>query len=543
MPIVERRRRVVPGLKWLVSGALLLVFAACGYTPVTLPQGGAGGGSTAGSGQVQTGGSAVSNGASSSVGGGVLPTGGSGGSATNGGAAPVGGSQAASGAGGSSMGGGPPKLVNPNLTFTKIQIHNRFLAEAVAIGDFDKDGTLDIAAGRRWYKGPFVPGYNAATGEHFYRPGHEDLPTAGVDIEINTGVSDSWAALSYDFNADGYDDIVQIAAPDMGPFEAKTQDGPTSLHGGTGYWFQNPGATASTTWQSHLISDDMKGEHKVFTDMNGDGKPEILGACKNCVNPLTNEDETWGYWEANWANPTAAWTFHSVTRRYPFKDQCCGWLHGLGAGDVNGDGKPDLLERSGIWLQPATAGAKWEFLNIAFSIPEHLDTDPDIGGANMQVYDVDGDNMNDVVTSLNSHGYGLAWFKQGPAKMFTRMMIMNTPEEKATYGNIAVSQLHTLWLIDMDGDGLKDIVTGKTFLAHPYNTGDAGGREPVEFYIWKLVRTPTVHFEPHLLDKDAGAALAAGGAREFRVQDINADGLLDIIVASKRGLFVYLGKP
>jgi FG-GAP-like repeat len=538
MPSVKRGFGVV-AVKWAVCGAAALASLACGYQPVTLPAG-TGGASAAGSSQTTSGGSAVPGGGMSAAGGSVT----NGGVATTGGNAPSGGTDASTGgAAGAGTGGGPNKPTNPNLTFTKIRIHNRFLAEAVAIGDFDKDGTLDIAAGRRWYKGPFVPGYNAATGEHFYRPGHEDLPTAGVEIEINSGVSDSWAAYSYDFNADGWDDIIQIAAPDMGPFEAKTADGPTSLHGGTGYWFQNPGATPSTTWQSHLISDDMKGEHKVFADMTGDGKFEILGACKNCVNPLTNENMTWGYWEANWANPTAAWTFHSVTRKYPFKDVDYGWLHGLGAGDVNGDMKPDLLERSGYWLQPAAAGAKWEFHNIAFSIPEHLDTLPDIGGANMHVYDVDGDGMNDIVTSLNSHGYGLAWFKQGPANTFTRTMIMNTPEEKAMYNNVAVSQLHTLWLIDMDGDGLKDIVTGKTFLAHPYNTGDAGGREPVEFYIWKLVRTPTAHFEPHLLDKDAGAELAAGGAREFTVRDINADGLLDIIVSSKRGLFVYLGKP
>jgi hypothetical protein len=95
----------------------------------------------------------------------------------------------------------------------------------------------------------------------------------------------------------------------------------------------------------------------------------------------------------------------------------------------------------------------------------------------------------------------------------------------------------------MDGDGLKDIVTGKTWLAHPYATGDAGGNDPVEFYIFKLVRTPTVHFEPHLLDADTAAQKAAGGAREFKVIDINKDGLLDIVVANKRGLFVYLGKP
>ncbi len=519
---------------------LAMLCAACAYKPVELPPA-ASGGST----PINMGGSAPASGGmpstagtSSNQGGSVVANAGSsstGGSGSSIGGVGVGGSGGTDATGGT--GGAPPQPVNPNLTFTKITIHTRFLAEAVAVGDFNKDGTLDIAAGRRWYAGPFAPNYNAAAGEHQYRDGHEDLPITGAAIEINTGVSDSWAAYSYDINGDGWDDVIQIAASDMGPKLAGNPMAGNPVTPGTGNWYQNP-KNGAGNWQSYQISADMKGEHKAFADMTGDGKPEILGSSKS-GDPI----QAWGYWQADWTNPSALWTFHPVTRTYDFKDGCCGWLHGLGAGDVNGDGKLDLLERSGVWLQSAATGMPWEFLNVAFSIPEFLGIQPDIGGGNMYSYDVDGDGLNDVVTSLNSHGFGLAWFKQGPAKSFTRMMIMNTPEEKAMYGNIAVSQLHTVWLEDMDGDGLKDIVTGKTWLAHPYATGDAGGNDPVEFYIFKLVRTPTAHFEAHLLDADSANNKAAGGAREFKVVDLNADGLKDIVVASKRGLFVYLGKP
>ena len=537
-------RSVVPALRSIVCGSLALTWVACGFQPLAQPQQtGSGGGSgssgtgTAGDG---TAGDGQSTGPGGSPGSGGAPgSGGSSGSARDaeapsgsGGAAGATGTDAGTGAG-----GGPAKLVNPNLTFTKLTLHNRFLAESVAVGDFDHDGNLDIASGRRWYAGPFGPNYNTAAGTNIYRLGHEDLPTTGAGIEINTGVSDSWAAYSYDVDGDGWDDIIQISASDMGPKAADPNySGGTPIVPGTGLWYKNPKNIGTGFWQSYQISADMKGEHKIFVDMTGDGKPEILGACKNC-NPI----ETWGYWQANWANPTAPWTFHSVTRRYTFKDGCCGWLHGLGAGDVNGDGKQDLLERSGVWLQPANGTGAWTFLNVAFSIPEFLGVEPDIGGAQMHVYDVDGDGMNDVVTSLNSHGYGLAWFKQGPANMFTRQMIMNTPQEMAQYNNLAVSQLHTLELEDMDGDGLKDIVTGKTWLAHPYPTNDPGGMEPVIFFVFKLVRTPTVHFEPHVIDADSATQKAAGGAREFKVLDINKDGILDIIVSNKRGLFVFLG--
>jgi hypothetical protein len=535
--------------QWLVA-VLALACAACGYKAVTLPPtSGAGGGSGSSGATGEAGNGGASGLAGTTGSGGSGASAGSGGSsgvsgaagsasdaATSSGGSDGGagtsGTDAAGGAGGA--GGAASKPNNPNLTYTKLTIHNRFLAESVAIGDFNHDGILDIAAGRRWYAGPFVPNYNLATGEHIYRDGHEDLPVTGAAIEINTGVSDSWAAYSYDINGDGWDDIIQIAASDMGPMLA----GQNPITFGTGNWYQNPKNTGNGNWLKYQISADMRGEHKAFVDMTGDGKPEILGSCKACK-PI----QTWGYWQADWANPSAPWTFHPVTRTYDYKDGCCGWLHGLGAGDVNGDGKPDLLERSGIWLQPATAAAPWTFINVAFSIPEFLGTQADIGGSHMYAYDVDGDGLTDVISSLNSHGYGLAWFKQAPAGTFTRQMIMNTPAEMGMYNDIAVSQLHSLWVEDMDGDGLKDIVTGKTFLAHPYATGDAGNMDPVQLYIFKLVRTPTVHFEPHLIDADTATQKGSGLAREFKVVDINNDGIKDFVVACKRGLFVYLGKP
>jgi hypothetical protein len=500
-----------------------------------MPKPGSGGGSGSGSGGVSGSGSGGSTG---SGGVNIEPSGNGGSDASAGGGA-GGTTDAASGSGGA-----PAGAKNPNLTYTKIVIHNRFLAESVAIGDFDHDGTLDIAAGKRWYKGPFDPGYNPADpmhGEHIYRDGHDDLPVSGTAEEINTGVSDSWSAFGYDFNGDGWDDIFQHSASDIGPV---TSGQTKPIPAGTGYWFQNPKGGAGN-WPKFQVSADMKGEHKFYADMDKDGKPEILGACKNCSPP-----ETWGYWQANWTNPSAPWTFHSVTRMYPFKDNCCGWLHGLGAGDVDGDGRMDLLERSGIWLQPATATDKWTFINIAFSIPEHLDTAPDIGGSHIQVYDVDDDGMNDIITSSNSHGYGLAWFRQGPKGTFTRNMIMDIPAANAAHDNTVYSQLHSLWLEDMDGDGLKDIVTGKTFLAHPFTTGDAGGSgsagvgtEPTVLYVYKLIRTPTVKWEPHLIDIDKAGEKASGVAREFRVADMNKDGIPDIVISSKRGLFVFKGKP
>ena len=34
------------------------------------------------------------------------------------------------------------------------------------------------------------------------------------------------------------------------------------------------------------------------------------------------------------------------------------------------------------------------------------------GGGQMYAYDVNGDGLNDVITSLDAHGWGLAWYEQ-----------------------------------------------------------------------------------------------------------------------------------
>jgi hypothetical protein len=162
------------------------------------------------------------------------------------------------------------------------------------------------------------------------------------------------------------------------------------------------------------------------------------------------------------------------------------------------------------------------------------------GGAQMYAYDVNGDGVNDIITSLAAHGYGLAWYEQSKERsadgeiQFKLHIFVNKEANENKYG-VHFSQPHAIDLVDMDGDGLKDIITGKRFWAH----GPGGDPEPNAapvLYWFKLVRQSdkSVDFVPYLIDNNSGIGTQVLAA------DVNADGLPDIVVGNKRGTFVHL---
>jgi len=423
------------------------------------------------------------------------------------------------------------------LVYTKIKVDDRFLAESCSIGDYNRDGIPDISAGRRWYEGPF--GSNGATQEHIFRSGHDELPRTGALAELYTGVADDWACYAQDVDGDGYTDIINIACPDID--ESTIPNAAARQRPATASWYKNPGASVATTteaWQAYPLHDDIRGEQHGLGDVDGDGKPEISGACRGCGNPDSSKI-TRGYYQMDTADPSKPWAYHVVTNPYAWPGG--GWLHGFGFGDVNQDGKTDYLERGGVWTNPRASAPD---TNAYYNVPLYGGgEDSRLGGSHMFAADVDGDADIDIISADYAHGYGLSWWEQTSPGKFTKHKFAGSPDDNLP---VTFSQPHALEVVDMDGDGVVDVITGKTHLAHPEGLEDPDPDllgEPVN-YVFKIKRgvpsaAGSVTFEPHALDT-SNAKVGVG--RQIAVGHVNTDGIMDVCIASKLGVYVFLGQ-
>ena len=370
--------------------------------------------------------------------------------------------------------------------FEKKILTTNYFSDGIAAGDFNRDGKMDIVSGPFWHEGPSFDRRN-----EYYSP--QVFPT-------EPSPTDSMYNFVHDFNSDGWPDILVL--------------GRVHLH--QAFWYENPQGKTNR-WRKHFAFHRVQGESPPFLDIDGDGKPELVAHWEN----------RWGLIQPDWKTPTNRWTFKPITAPGNFHH----FYHGEGVGDINGDGRLDLILNEGWWEQTLEPNTNWIAHSFLFS--------EDKGGAQMFAYDVDGDGDNDVITALNAHGWGLAWFEQQKEKgvvTFVKHPFMGDRSEEAKYG-VGFSQPHALELGDLDGDGLKDLVVGKRRWAH----GPKGDIEPMAdpvLYWFKLVRSNrTARFEPHLIDRESGAGVQLG------IADLNADGRADVLTVSKLGAFLFINRP
>ena len=127
----------------------------------------------------------------------------------------------------------------------------------------------------------------------------------------------------------------------------------------------------------------------------------------------------------------------------------------------------DIIQAYGWWEQPEVlTNAPWIYDAETFGRWGTQQGGP--GGGRTFAYDVNGDGLNDVVTSLEAHGFGLVWFEQKRAPDGSISFEQHTIMDDFAHPNegVVFAALHALALADVDGDGLTDIVAGKRWWAH-----------------------------------------------------------------------------
>jgi len=366
-------------------------------------------------------------------------------------------------------------------SFERQSLTQTYFSEGAAVGDLDGDSHMDVVYGPYWFAGPD------------FKKSHEIYPAKPQPMNA---YADHFFAWVHDFNADGHNDILTVGFP-----------------GTPAFVYENPGKSVRDHghWTKHQVFDWVSNESPSFTDITGDGLPELVCTRAGMFGYATPSK-----------NSFEPWTFTRISEAVAHER----FGHALGVGDVDGDQHQDILMNAGWFKNPGSnKEGLWDFQAVPFCP----------GGADMFAYDVNSDGLNDVITSLDAHGYGLAWWEQrldpNGQREFVKHLIMGSKPSESPYG-VHFSELHSVRLADINGDGLQDIVTGKTYWSHHRQSSnwDAG---PVVYW-FELNRNAdhSAQWIPHLADD------ASGIGRQIVVADIDGNESPDIVVGGMLGCHV-----
>ena len=388
----------------------------------------------------------------------------------------------------------PPERISSRFQMQRL---NEFYYSWGAVAtDINRDGIPDIVAGPYYYLGP-----DYTVSREIYL-----ASTVNPSTEYAHNTMFNFA---FDANGDGWPDVIQ------------------SSDGRAANLFMNP-AGQLRRWKKYEIIPRVQSEIALLRDLDGDGRPEFIYAANNHLQIAWPDP----------ADPTKPWITHAVSEKSPVGGVS---THGIGVGDINGDGRLDIVQTYGWWEHPATAARqnRWVYHPEAFgrwarSLP---------GGGEIAVYDINGDGFVDVITGLEAHGLGLAWFEQKRDRVgtisFLRHMIMDDFSTKNA-GGVMFSELHGAASADIDGDGIPDFIVGKRYWSHGDTQSDPDAYGAPVIYWYRTVRNPKApggaEFIPELIHNRSGVG------SQISAVDLNKDGAVDIMTATDRGLFVFWGK-
>jgi hypothetical protein len=339
--------------------------------------------------------------------------------------------------------------------------------EAASVCDVNQDGTLDIVSGEVWFEGPE------------FQKAHRICTLMQVEDYY-----DDFSDFPMDVNGDGYPDIIT-----------------GGWWGQTLQWRENPKGR-DVPWTTHDIDKCGNVETIRFWDVDGDGQLEAV--------PNAGGRVAW-YKLIRGADGKGTGRFE----KHVVKPDGCG--HGLGFGDINGDGRGDFIVPDG-WIEAPEdrVNGRWAWH------PEFK-----LGGACIPilVYDVNGDGLADLIVGM-AHDYGLAWYEQGRETDGKRTWTKHDIDPDR-------SQYHDMMLVDIDNDGKPELVTGKRYRAHQEH--DPGSLDPIGVYYFKI---DGGRFTRYTIDYGP-ACRTSGVGIYFWVADIDKNGWLDILAPGKQGLYLF----